>query len=1032
MVDGWAITQGDIVLGTAEAMEARKHQTRLADKEAGRGKSLIRSDEDFLWPDKTMPYTVDPDFSEPEQEKIFEAIDHWQGNSDIDFAERTDEEDFVTFVEPSSGCSSFVGRLGGEQFIRLAPGCSIGNTIHEIGHALGLWHEQQRSDRDDFVTPLRENLDKRAALVTFGPAAPFGEDSGDYDQGSIMHYGPFFFTNETGKPTLETIPPGLQIGQRDALSAGDLDGVARLYDEPPARTVITTNPTGLEFTVDGVTSSSRRTLNWAPGSVHEISAPTQQGDGDTRYLFGRWSDGGEQTHMVTASPDRTVYTANFIVQHRIETDVDPPGSGTVTIDPPAADNFYTLRSPVEVGAVPNTGFFFVEWFGFGFFRVHGLSGNPAAFLNSAPGASYTASFSDRPPTIVGTNHPGAILLFDDDFGPAPIGQVLEPGTTHTIGAPPVPVPVGPSGAVRRVFREWSDGGARVHDFTASAEGGEINARFDTQFLLSTSVFPSGAGDIFASPQTLDGFYDDGTHVIVAASTNEDFTFAGWLGDLIGLFDSTQQLKMDEQRDVIGVYSRSTMLTSGVPGRFNLFPVEFASLFLGSDLVYSIEVPPGATELEVLVGLDVARFDVAIFLRRGFRPRVSQGRVIADHSSRGIGASQSVLVRPSSDPPLRPGTYFIGLATFTLDANVNGTITATVTGGDPQPEVGLSAEALTFASPEGEDPPPQTIQIRNTGADTLSFLANTDQPWLHVAPNEGTSAGEDTEITISVDNSFLPPGAYEGNVSILRVDELANGADLAKVAPLLIPVTLVVIVPAPMINAGGVVNAASGGATVVPGGIASIFGIDLSGDTLLAEATPLPTELGGVRVTVNGIEAPIFFVSPLQINFQIPFGVPTDGTLTIVVTRDGMASPPEEVPVALYAPGVFVNFLTGEPIIQRFPDFSLITSENPAQPNDVLIIYFTGVGGLSNPPATGSPATADPLSQTLLLPTVTVGGTPVNVLFAGLAPFFIGTGQGNIALPAVLPAPSMGPSGSTLTLIISFDGAASIPVELPVE
>ena len=86
-----------------------------------------------------------------------------------------------------------------------------------------------------------------------------------------MHYGPFFFTNTTGKTTVETVPPGMPIGQREALSPGDLDGVIRLYDERPEFTIITTNPMGLRVTEDGQTFTGPRSVNWVPGSMHELT-----------------------------------------------------------------------------------------------------------------------------------------------------------------------------------------------------------------------------------------------------------------------------------------------------------------------------------------------------------------------------------------------------------------------------------------------------------------------------------------------------------------------------------------------------------------------------------------------------------------------------------------------------------------------------------------------------------------------------------------------------------------------------------------
>ena len=91
-----------------------------------------------LWTKGYIYYTVSANL--PNQARVNQAIAHWEANTDVIFKKRTNEKDYVLFV-PESGCSSFVGKIGGQQRITLSNGCTTGNTIHEIGHALGLWHE---------------------------------------------------------------------------------------------------------------------------------------------------------------------------------------------------------------------------------------------------------------------------------------------------------------------------------------------------------------------------------------------------------------------------------------------------------------------------------------------------------------------------------------------------------------------------------------------------------------------------------------------------------------------------------------------------------------------------------------------------------------------------------------------------------------------------------------------------------------------------------------------------------------------------
>lgn len=437
VIDGWAITEGDIILGKAEDLEAALDGDRILTGKQLRQKSLTRTSDTFLWIEMTIPYRLSQGFPEPE--RVTEAIQHWEDESDIQFVEWTDEEDFVTFFAAPSGCSSFVGRAGGEQLIVLSTGCNTGNIIHEIGHTIGLYHENQRNDSAEWIMLFEETTDKRFFSRNFPSIGPAGTDLGDYDFASVMHYGPFFFTNTAGKTTVETVPPGMPIGQREALSPGDLDGVIRLYDERPEFTIITTNPMGLRVTVDGQTFTGPRSVNWVPGSMHEVTVETQV-DGDFRYLFGRWSDDGEQTHMFEASLDTTVLTASFIEQTRIPTDVFPADGGTVEITPVVADGFYTARSEVTITATPAPGFFFVGWFGFTFRGIHGDASNPAVFTNNSAGTDYTAFFVTQSPLIIDTNIPATHVEVNGMLSSLPAGFSFAPDTPVTIGPRPLSRP----------------------------------------------------------------------------------------------------------------------------------------------------------------------------------------------------------------------------------------------------------------------------------------------------------------------------------------------------------------------------------------------------------------------------------------------------------------------------------------------------------------------------------------------------------------------------------------------------------------
>jgi hypothetical protein len=209
-----AMFEGDIVLGTLEEVQAAE---QAADS---RGIGIIGAN--FRWPDGTVPFVI---AVEGVRARVEAAIKHWQERTPFKFTPRNGETDFVSF-DALDGCFSRVGRQGGMQVVSIGSGCAIGSAIHEIGHTLGLWHEQSRSDRDNFVQIVSANIDPRFKS-NFSKHIQDGEDLGAYDHGSIMHYPATAFS-VNGQPTIIT-KNGESIGQRNGLSKGDLGAVRLMY-----------------------------------------------------------------------------------------------------------------------------------------------------------------------------------------------------------------------------------------------------------------------------------------------------------------------------------------------------------------------------------------------------------------------------------------------------------------------------------------------------------------------------------------------------------------------------------------------------------------------------------------------------------------------------------------------------------------------------------------------------------------------------------------------------------------------------------
>jgi hypothetical protein len=234
-VDGLAIFEGDIVLGTAE--EAEKRTEELRDVLTGVTASAVAiTGPEFRWPNCQIPYRIDPGL--PNQQRVTDAIAHWESRTRYRFILRTDANaasfpDFVTF-QAANACNSAVGRRVGEQFVNLGPNCTTGNAIHEIGHVVGLWHEQSREDRDSFVTIHLDKV-KPGMEHNFDQHITDGDDVGAYDYGSIMHYPRDAFSVD-GSDTITPVDPTAQIGQRTALSAGDI-AAANSFCPPSKRPI---------------------------------------------------------------------------------------------------------------------------------------------------------------------------------------------------------------------------------------------------------------------------------------------------------------------------------------------------------------------------------------------------------------------------------------------------------------------------------------------------------------------------------------------------------------------------------------------------------------------------------------------------------------------------------------------------------------------------------------------------------------------------------------------------------------------------
>lgn len=193
---------------------------------------LIRgSTPTILWGNGEIPYIIDPAFPPKVKESIQKAINTWNESTVIHFVERDGEFNYVNIKRVDKGCASTVGFMGdGEQEIVVEDTCGYAAVLHELGHTIGLIHEQQRFDRDDYVEIVWDN-------ILDGQEGNFEKTSkldfpvvGQYDYNSIMQYDSYAFS-KTGEPTIlkkDGSEPDSLVYVRE-LSPMDIEKVNTLY-----------------------------------------------------------------------------------------------------------------------------------------------------------------------------------------------------------------------------------------------------------------------------------------------------------------------------------------------------------------------------------------------------------------------------------------------------------------------------------------------------------------------------------------------------------------------------------------------------------------------------------------------------------------------------------------------------------------------------------------------------------------------------------------------------------------------------------
>ena len=579
---GKAVFQGDILLDHVQ--ELPQHGPV--------GNSLGVAYAQYLWPKVgsvyQVPYIIDP--SSGDVTNLNTAIAQFNSNFQgvIRFVARTTETDFVNFsFDPnnlSGVCEAYEGRVGGEQTVGGSGACTVATILHEMGHTVGVWHEQTRPDRNTYVN-VNYNAVIKASRSNFDQMLDNDQMLTLYDYASVMEYPAFSFTRN-GLPAIETIPAGIPLSNPNGYSAADIDGIDRLYGAIPTAVTVTSNPPGLQVIVDGTTVTTPQVYNWALNSTHTLNVATApQTVNGVNYVYGRWNDATPASHSITVTPGNntvsqpatspavTVYSANFIQLVPYVNVISPTGAGSVATSPapvsyaPLSGVYYIIRQPVTLTATANSGQNFYNFINSPFWLPGANGANPKTFnvMDDGSSINLTTYFTSSPVYTVTTTplESNYWILVDNAYWHAPANFALPydstwtASSTHSVGTYSPQYPW--SSNSRYAFASWSDGGAETHNITLpSSAGATYTASITPQYYVTDYPLESCAASIGVTPgsPTGDGFYPTGSLLSFTETPNAGWTLTGWLYDMSGT-GNPQNLTVSDEVLVAADYSTTS-------------------------------------------------------------------------------------------------------------------------------------------------------------------------------------------------------------------------------------------------------------------------------------------------------------------------------------------------------------------------------------------------------------------------------------------------------------------------------------------
>lgn len=773
-------------------------------------------------------------------------------------------------------------------------------------------------------------------------------------------------------------------------------------------------PPGASFSVDGQVYNQAANFVWPAGSKHLvvfITDPTagattliQTGpQGDVQYVFKSWNDNAgliqptsDPVQTVTADPSITSLTASVQINYRLQLNffngpglnIPPtcgaPGSipagqfrpGIVYIASQcfwASTNIWVASgTAVPLNAFPYPGFVFMNW-----------------ASNLAPSSSYLTTITLNGPVILTPQFsPAKRVTFLTS--PLQLNVSIDHTTVPTRAAPNVcntPQPVNP-----------------LTGFPPLCYGDFDFAPGSTHVIAGVSPQRDQSGVWWVFDHWSDGIAQNGTYTTGNNVSDPDTVTAYFVrGAQVGFLTSPTGLQLS------------------IDGRTNWPSYNFvwpqnsthqvsaaATQFDSTGRQYTFQGWSNSGAASQTVTVDQNAVNNGLRLTAAYN---ELNRVVVQSSPPGLNLQvNGNACETPCNIDQTAGTKITVTAPTTIPMGAGSRLdfSSWSDGGASNHSYTMSQNLTTLTANYN---PFYQLTTSSTPANGVSFKVSPSSSDMYYAQN--------TQVTVTATPN---PG-----FKFLRWNGALSGTYPSGVVQMAAPLSVVAqLTPIPYIAPAGVQNGASNtpSSAVAPGSIVAIYGQSLAPSLEVGPVNPLAQSLNGVSVTVNNFILPLMFVSPGQINAQIPWELP-DGNYTIQVQSTGQPEVTGTFTVARNAPGLFSQTINSQSYAVAFhANGSLITPSSPAKPGETISLLGTGLGPLNNSLIDGFfPPNPPPALQDSV--TVEAGEHTPSTIWAGAAPGYTGLDLTKFEVPA-------GVASGTLPVSVTVNGVKSNVVTLPVE